>query len=199
MITVAIFLSSWMSIMLIMFLLLPFYKNYRIDKFRHRMFRLRAELFDEVHKGAISFESDAYIMLREAMNTFIRFGHKVNLIHFVLISVGLKTDDDIHEPFSQRLKRNCTKQQEEIMMSYYERLNICVVKHMIVTPFSLIVLLILCPILLIPVLILILTKQTKKLLNRSKVLLDSLDLEQVSKQSHEDHLTYQGVTSKPSF
>ena len=84
-------------------------------------------------------------------------------------------------------------------MSYYERLNICVVKHMIVTPFSLIVLLILCPILLIPVLILILTKQTKKLLNRFKVLLDSLDLEQVSKQSHEDHLTYQGVTSKPSF
>ena len=199
MIKIAIFLSSWMSIMLIMFLLLPLYKSYRIDKFRYRMFRLRAELFDEAHKGEISFESDAYVMLREAINAFIRFGHKINLIRFVLFSIGLKTDDDTREPFSQRLKRNCTKQQKEMMMSYYEQLNICVVKHMIVTPFPLIVLLILCPIVPIIVLALILTKQTRKLLNRFKVLLDRLDLEQVSKQSHEDHLTYQGGTSKPSF
>ena len=197
MIKLVIFFSSWVSIVLIVFLLFPLYKNYRIDKFRHRLFRLRAELFDEARKGTISFENDAYIMLRETINVYIRFGHKLNLTRFVLFAFALKSDNGIREPFSERLKKNAIKKQEGIMMSYYERLNICVIKHMIVTPFSLAVLLILCPILLIPVLVLILTKQTKKLLTRFKVLLDNLDLEQVSKQSHEDHLTYQHGVIKP--
>ncbi len=179
MINVAIFLSSWASIVLIAFLLFPLYKNYRIDKFRYRLFWLRAELFDEARKGTVSFENDAYIMLREIINAYIRFGHKLNLTRFVLFAFALKSDNGIREPFSERLKKNAIKKQEEIMMSYYERLNICVIKHMIVTPFFLAVLLILCPILLILVLVLILTKQTKKLLNRFKVLLDTLDLEQL--------------------
>ncbi len=196
MIGVVILLASWLSIMLIVFLLIPLYKKYRIDAFRYRMFCLRGELFDEARKGTITFESDSYIMLRQSINTYIRFAHQLNLTKIFLFSWALKRVNPSNEPFLEKLKRKSTKEQKKIVVYYYERLTDEVMRHLILSPFFFIfvlpiILLTFC-ILVIPLvfvgLVLKIRKwqvksKIRKLQERLKIPLDNLDLEQVEKIS----------------
>lgn len=196
MIEVVVLLSSWLSIMLIVFLLIPLYKKYRIDAFRQRMFCLRGELFDETRKGTITFESDSYIMLRQSINTYIRFAHQLNLTEIFLFSCALKRVNAITEPFSEKLKRKSTIEQKKIVACYYERLTDEVIRHLILSPFFLIfvlpiIFLIFC-ILVIPLLFVGLVlrirkwqvkSKIRKWQERLKIPLDNLDLEQVEKMT----------------
>ena len=67
-------LTSTISLFGILYLLLWRYRAYRVDLFRHKMFKLRDELFDDAADGNIDFNSPAYQLLRTTMNGFIRFG-----------------------------------------------------------------------------------------------------------------------------
>jgi hypothetical protein len=56
----------------------------RLDCFRQRMFEVRDELFDYAASGKIAFEHPAYRLLRQSMNGFIRYGHKVSFCQFIM-------------------------------------------------------------------------------------------------------------------
>jgi|SRR5882672_2427141 len=55
------------------------YRDYRVDLFRQRMFALRDELFDMAASGRIAFDNPAYGKLRDMLNGYIRFAHRVSL------------------------------------------------------------------------------------------------------------------------
>ena len=171
------FLVSLISIAFILFLLLWRYRDYRTDAFRQIMFQLRDELFDEARKGTINFDDDAYVMLRSAINGFIRFGHKLNLMQVMLLHITLK-ENDVSEPFSERLKKNCTDEQKEIIISYYTRMNDHIIEHLILSSYILLLIMSITFMLVIPILpLLAAKKQIEKLANYFISLIDKLDLE----------------------
>lgn len=74
---------------LIMFWLLYFlgWRPYRIDRVRHELFELRNELFLYGLSGEISFENDAYRMLRVRIEALIRFAHIMTLTRVIFIGI----------------------------------------------------------------------------------------------------------------
>src|SRR5438034_929815 len=55
-----------------------------VDEFRQKMFAVRDELFDYAASGEIAFEHPAYRLLRQSMNGFIQFGHRLTLFRLCL-------------------------------------------------------------------------------------------------------------------
>jgi len=49
----------------------------RLDVFRQEMFAVRDEFFDYAASGKIGFNHPAYRLLRQSMNGFIRYGHRL--------------------------------------------------------------------------------------------------------------------------
>jgi hypothetical protein len=127
-------LLCWIPIMLIAFLLIPLYNNYRIDALRQKLFQLRGELFDWANKGEISFDNDAYITLRETINTYIRFAHFFNLTRFILFSMVLNNKGDIHKTFQEKLKGIQNREQKKVIITYYRKLTNCIMNHIISSP-----------------------------------------------------------------
>lgn len=69
------------------------YRDYRIDSFRQSMFSIRDELFDFAANGNIDFDHPAYTQLRELINGYIRFGHRVRILPLFLFYSSLDRDD----------------------------------------------------------------------------------------------------------
>lgn len=70
----------WIGIALCWSLFFWPWRQYRLDYFRLRLFVLRDELFDLAADGAIPFDHPAYELLRNSLNSNIRFGHKHGLL-----------------------------------------------------------------------------------------------------------------------
>lgn len=51
---------------------------------RHKLFKIRDELFDYAAEGNIDFDSEDYGRVRESLNSFIRFAHTMSWIHVFL-------------------------------------------------------------------------------------------------------------------
>jgi hypothetical protein len=67
-----------------------FYRSYRVDLFRHRLFVLRAELFDRARRGEIAFDHPAYVNLRITLNGFLRFADRIGFVSMLLTSHTLR-------------------------------------------------------------------------------------------------------------
>jgi len=88
-------LSTTISLFGIVVLVFWLYREFRIDKFRQQMFALRDEFFDFARDGGIAFDDPAYGVLRSTMNGYIRFGHRLSLLHALVFWV-------LSEPTSMR-------------------------------------------------------------------------------------------------
>jgi hypothetical protein len=80
--TVSTAISTLVSLAGIWVLICWFYRKYRVDVFRHRLFVLRAELFDHALAGEIAFDDPAYVGLRRMLNGFLRFAERMSLASF---------------------------------------------------------------------------------------------------------------------
>jgi len=56
----------------------------RVDSFRQNLFALRDDLFDYAASGQISFQHPAYRLLRQSMNGFIRYAHRIGVFQIVM-------------------------------------------------------------------------------------------------------------------
>ena len=65
--------------------------SYRLDGFRQEMFSLRDELFDYAYSGKIGFDDPAYRLLRQLMNGFIRYAHRLTFFRVCMNLVVWKT------------------------------------------------------------------------------------------------------------
>ena len=68
-------------------------RSYLVDSFRQNMFALRDEWFDYAREGGISFDHPVYRGLRNILNGYIRFGHRVNLGSVLVFALTLKSPD----------------------------------------------------------------------------------------------------------
>lgn len=60
---------------------------YRLDIFRHRVFLLRDQLFDEAMRGKIDFSNPVYKATRRLLNTYIRFGHRFSTPYLLAVVI----------------------------------------------------------------------------------------------------------------
>lgn len=60
------------------------WKRYRLDKLRFKLFAIRGRLFDEAKIGVISFDDEAYKLVRHNINGMIRYSHKLSLLNLFL-------------------------------------------------------------------------------------------------------------------
>lgn len=84
--------TVFLSICGIWFGIFFLYQDYCVDSFRHKMFSLRDRLFNDAAKGLIDFNHPAYGMLRNTMNGFLRFSHKLSLFQTIAIVVSFGRD-----------------------------------------------------------------------------------------------------------
>jgi hypothetical protein len=79
--------STTVSLLGLWVLFFWLYRDYRVDLFRQRMFTLRDELFEYAAAGNIAFDAPAYGLMRDMLNGYIRFAHRLNL---VLVTLTLR-------------------------------------------------------------------------------------------------------------
>jgi hypothetical protein len=60
------------------------FRQYRIDRFRQNVFAVRDDLFMYAAEGNIDFNHPAYTTLRNVLNGYIRFSHRISFLHLVL-------------------------------------------------------------------------------------------------------------------
>ncbi|MDB4915625.1 MAG: hypothetical protein JWM95_3269 [Gemmatimonadetes bacterium] len=77
-------LSTLVSLTGIWVLLCWFYRDYRVDLFRHHLFSLRAELFDHARRGELPFDHPAYVALRTTLNGFLRYAERIGFVSIFL-------------------------------------------------------------------------------------------------------------------
>jgi len=81
------------------------YVTWRLAAFREQLFTLRAELFDYAANGDIAFDSVPYVMLRTMLNGFLRFGHRMDGIPFLVFMARLATEEPTEHSFALRWRR----------------------------------------------------------------------------------------------
>ncbi len=131
------FMASLVSLLFFVVLVFWLYRDYRTDTFRQKLFSLRDELFDEAVSGKIAFDDPAYGMLRSTMNGFIRFAHRINLPQTVFLLVAFKYNrSQLGTQFHRRLEENIRrmpKDQQDMIMSYYVRMNFHMIEHLLLS------------------------------------------------------------------
>lgn len=73
---------------LAMFVLCRLWPSYRVDSFRHSMFAIRDELFSYAASGKIEFSHPAYRLLRQLMNSYLRYGHQLTMFQVLMKSMS---------------------------------------------------------------------------------------------------------------
>jgi hypothetical protein len=132
-------LASLVSIAGLWILLFWLYRDLCVDKFRQDMFTLRDELFDAARAGAIGFDHPAYGLLRRTMNGFIRFAHRFTLLQALLMVAIARDADQANENIESfpaqwnDATRDVSLETSQILTRYRFRMNVLVVRYVLVS------------------------------------------------------------------
>lgn len=129
-------LCSLFSILLLVILWFWLYRDYRVDAARQKLFEIRDELFDYANSGKISFEDPAYERLRRTINGFVRFAHRMNLIHILIMSIVLKKKHYKIHTFQEKLTqeiKNLEEEKKDIYRSIHFRINYTIVEYLVLS------------------------------------------------------------------
>ena len=118
------------------------YKDMMVDIFRQKIFMLRDELLDYAASGKIDFNHPAYGTMRRALNGFIRFAHRLDLLHAIFIMLFVNEDKrkkHNHPSFDARLSKELKTLQPDVaatMNRYRRKIQIEVILHCLrISPF----------------------------------------------------------------
>lgn len=135
-------LASIVSLLALWFLYSKLYRDYRIDLARERLFSLRDELFELGASGKISFDDDAYGLLRSTINGFIRFVHRLNFLSTLFLVLRIDEEDVSKHSFFRRFSEAMNELQPEIrtdLLAIHQKVHYVVLSHLVATSPSLFV------------------------------------------------------------
>jgi len=107
-----------------------------VDAFRDDMFALRDELFALAQDGQLSFHAPAYGLLRTTLNGFIRYGHRTNIISFLIFAarVPAEQQEQLYEmsPGSRlsRARESLPPETREALAIIETRMHTAVLKQL---------------------------------------------------------------------
>src|SRR3982751_4492274 len=82
------------------------YHDYRVDPFREEVFALRDCMFDLVEHGQLSFDDEAYGLMRSTMNGFIRFAHKMSFLSMFFFIRQTTSQEILRYSFREKFNRS---------------------------------------------------------------------------------------------
>src|ERR1700733_5370308 len=88
--------QSVSALALLLVMLLVWRAEQRIDLFRQKMFTIRDELFDFAGGGGIDFQHPAYQLLRNSMNGFIRYAHRLTFFQLSMTIARWNITEQVH-------------------------------------------------------------------------------------------------------
>jgi hypothetical protein len=94
--TFSLIFQSATALALLLIISLVWRTAQRVDVFRQRMFSVRDELFDYAESGNITFDHPAYQLLRNSMNGFIRYAHRLSFFQVMLTVVRWRLTEQVH-------------------------------------------------------------------------------------------------------
>ncbi|MEM8971102.1 MAG: hypothetical protein AAGD43_03460 [Pseudomonadota bacterium] len=80
------YISSLISLTILVFIICWLYIDYHVDGFRQRMFRIRDKLFDDMKLHGIDYSHPAHVHLRTVLNGYIRMAHRINPWSMLLLA-----------------------------------------------------------------------------------------------------------------
>jgi hypothetical protein len=103
-----------------------FYRDYRIDEFRNRLFIIRDQLFDWAAAGNIEFDNPGYCLVRTTLNGFLRFADSLSLVS-VLLSLRTARDwREEEERFVAQMRQafgTLTPEQRVVVIEKWEQMH----------------------------------------------------------------------------
>lgn len=103
--------------------------NLLVDEFRENLFVVRNDLFITAADGKLKFNSEAYIELRQIINGFIRFGHKLTPLH-VLLFYMLTKKHKVPNKFEESLQK-VTDEEQIVLRKYRDEVYHVVILYLI--------------------------------------------------------------------
>lgn len=89
------------------FLVFKVIPDARLDWFRQKMFTIRDEMFDFAANGNISFDHPAYVLLRQQMNGFIRYGHQLTVFRCLMTVARCKIEgEELNSPWHSQWQKS---------------------------------------------------------------------------------------------
>jgi hypothetical protein len=82
--TLSTLLQTTVGLLVLLIIFFWLWPAVRLDAFRQELFAVRDELFDYAASGRISFQHPAYRLLRQSMNGFIRYAHRISVFQITM-------------------------------------------------------------------------------------------------------------------
>lgn len=92
MLTVTAMVLIWLGVGFLWWMFFFLYRDYRIDRLRHRLFVIRNDLFLAASRGEIGFDHPAYLLTRKTLNGTIRFAHQLSLTRLLMSRLFIGND-----------------------------------------------------------------------------------------------------------
>lgn len=112
------------------------YKDYQVDNYRQRLFAIRDDFFSSALKGGVSFDSEAYGLVRLLLNSHIRFAHRLSIGRLILISKFTRPEIEVlkQDLFGARIARakaDLTENQRNHVDLILQQLHFAILLQMI--------------------------------------------------------------------
>jgi hypothetical protein len=136
--------SSFISLVGLWVLFFIYYRGYRIDLFRQRLITLRDAAFREAaSKELFHCRAPAYELLRDMMNGYLRFAHRISALSVVLLArrfanVRLQGTGSFREDWDIA-KRDLSEPAVERLEMYRREAHALLIDHVIFTSAPLVV------------------------------------------------------------
>ena len=134
--TLAVVVDTSIKLVFVWVLAYCFWRPYRTDALRQRLFSLRDQLFDVAADGRIAFDDPAYWRLRRMMNCMIRFGHRISLIRLVIAAIGMPRaivdSDSSYKKWKTAVDAVESNDLRQEIRSIHNEMGNVVIRHIIV-------------------------------------------------------------------
>ena len=134
--SVALVLQSCICIASIIFVLVKFWSEARLDAFRQKVFALRDELFDFAAAEHISFDDPAYRLLRQSMNGIIRYAHQLTFFRVCMTAIQIDLaaqtpKDSWSENWQKALEKLGNDDTRKKLTAFHDRAMLLVVDRLV--------------------------------------------------------------------
>src|SRR6185437_11122254 len=125
-------LTTLASLFVLWFLVFWMYADFELEWYRQKMFSIRDSLFDYARETGLPFEDPAYVLLRQTMNGFIRFGDRVGFISTLLLAWNRDEEEiDLLRARWAAPYANLSPARRETLQHYEHRMHEAVTQHII--------------------------------------------------------------------
>src|SRR5258708_22697110 len=121
--TLATIVQTTIGLLIVCVILFWLWPCVRLDAFRQDMFAVRDELFDYAASGQISFQHPGYRLLRQSMNGFIRYGHRISVFQITMTILMWKTMGPVERDWTKKWEKALTSIEDPELNTKFEEFH----------------------------------------------------------------------------